>query len=48
MPRTQTQSAETDAPVADVLAVLANAARIPQWAPAFADEVSATAAPAGW
>ena len=29
MTRTGTQSAETDAPVADVLAVLTNAARIP-------------------
>lgn len=47
MPRTETQSAETDAPVADVLAVLANAARIPRWAPAFADEVSADSR-SGW
>jgi Polyketide cyclase / dehydrase and lipid transport len=47
MPRTETQSAETDAPVADVLAVLTDAARIPQWAPAFADEVSGDSR-SGW
>lgn len=47
MARTETQSAETDAPVAEVLAVLINAARIPQWAPAFADEVSGDSR-SGW
>ncbi len=47
MSRTETQSAETDAPVADVLAVLTDAARIPQWAPAFADEVSGDSG-SGW
>jgi hypothetical protein len=47
MARTETQSAETDAPAADVLAVLTNAARIPQWAPAFADEVSGDSR-SGW
>jgi|SRR5450755_4239552 hypothetical protein len=47
MARTETQSAETDAPVADVLAVLTSAARIPQWAPAFAGEVSGDSR-SGW
>ncbi len=47
MPRTETESAETDAPVAGVLAVLTSAARIPQWAPAFADEVSGDSR-SGW
>ena len=47
MSRTETQSAEADAPVAKVLAVLTNAARIPQWAPAFADEVSGDSR-SGW
>ena len=47
MSRTETQSAEADAPVANVLAVLTNAARIPQWAPAFADEVSGDSR-SGW
>lgn len=47
MARTETQSAESDALVADVLAVLANAARIPQWAPVFADEVSGDSR-SGW
>ena len=47
MSRTETRSAETDAPLADVLAVLTNAARIPQWAPAFADEVSGDSR-SGW
>jgi hypothetical protein len=46
-PRTTTQSAESDAPVAGVVALLADAARIPQWAPAFADEVRGDAR-AGW
>ena len=47
MLRTETQSAETGAPLADVLAVLTNAARIPQWAPAFADQVSGDSR-SGW
>ena len=47
MARTETESAETDAPVAGVLAVLTSAARIPQWAPAFADEVSGDSR-SGW
>ena len=46
-PRTETQSAESDAPVAGVVALLADASRIPQWAPAFADEVRGDAR-AGW
>jgi len=36
---TGTQSAESDAPVTDVVALLADATRLPQWAPGFADEV---------
>ena len=46
-PRTETQSAESDAPVAGVVSLLADASRIPQWAPAFADEVRGDAR-AGW
>ena len=38
-PRTETQCIETDAPVEAVVAVLADPTRIPQWAPAFADQV---------
>jgi len=38
-PRTETQSSETDAPVEAVVAVLADPTRLPQWAPAFADQV---------
>ncbi|MGH3095553.1 MAG: SRPBCC family protein [Streptosporangiales bacterium] len=45
--RTETQSIESDAPVAAVIAVLADPTRIPQWAPAFADRV-ADDADAGW
>ena len=37
--RTQTRSTETDADPSAVLAVLADARRLPEWAPAFADEV---------
>ena len=39
MARTETQSAESDAPVADIVALLADAGRLPEWAPGFADEV---------
>lgn len=37
--RTETQSIETDAPVDAVVAVLADPTRLPQWAPAFVDQV---------
>ena len=45
--RTETQSIETEATVASVVAVLTDPARIPQWAPAFADSVSRDPR-AGW
>jgi hypothetical protein len=38
--RTETQSIETEAVVAGVVALLADPTRIPEWAPAFADLVS--------
>jgi len=41
--RTETQSIETDADPADVLAVLADPQRIPAWAPTFADTITADA-----
>lgn len=37
--RTQTQSIESDADPKTIVALLADAARIPDWAPAFADAV---------
>jgi hypothetical protein len=46
-PRTETRGAESDAPVAGAVALLADASLIPQWAPAFADEVRGDAR-AGW
>ncbi len=46
-PRTETQSAESDAPVANIVALLADAGRLPEWAPAFADEVRGGAR-TGW
>jgi len=45
--RTETQSIESDAAVAAVIALLADPARIPQWAPAFADSVSGNTR-SGW
>jgi hypothetical protein len=45
--RTETQSIEADAPVAAVVAILANPTRIPRWAPAFADEIRGDSA-SGW
>ena len=47
MVRTETQSAESDAPVTKVVALLADATRLPQWAPGFADQVGGDA-DAGW
>jgi hypothetical protein len=38
--QTETQSIETGAAVADVIAVLADPTRLPEWAPAFADSVT--------
>jgi hypothetical protein len=38
--RTITDSIETDAALAPLLALLENASAIPQWAPAFADHVT--------
>ncbi len=37
--RTETQSIEADAPLTAIVAILVDPTRIPQWAPAFADEV---------
>jgi hypothetical protein len=37
--RTQTRSTETEADPSAVLAVLVDARRLPEWAPAFADKV---------
>jgi hypothetical protein len=45
--RTETQSIESDASVAAVVAFLADAGHIPLWAPAFADVVS-RAESSGW
>ena len=45
--RTETQSIESEAAVAAVLTVLVDATRIPEWAPAFADSVSADTV-SGW
>jgi hypothetical protein len=45
--RTATQSIEVDAPVTAVVAILVDPTRIPQWAPAFADEVHGDSA-SGW
>jgi Polyketide cyclase / dehydrase and lipid transport len=45
--RTQTSSMETAAGPASVVALLADATRIPGWAPAFADTVS-SAGGSGW
>ena len=45
--RTETQSIEADAPVTSVMAILANPTRIPQWAPAFADEIRGDST-SGW
>jgi hypothetical protein len=45
--RTQTSSMETAAEPASVVALLADATRIPGWAPAFADTVS-SAGGSGW
>lgn len=45
--RTETQSVETHADPADVLAVLADPQRIPAWAPTFADTIT-VGAQSGW
>jgi catechol 2,3-dioxygenase-like lactoylglutathione lyase family enzyme len=45
-PRTHTASAESDADPADVLAVLGDPRRIPEWAPAFVDRVEGE--PGAW
>jgi hypothetical protein len=45
--RTQTHSIEADVPVAAVVGVLADPARIPRWAPVFADRVRGDPR-AGW
>jgi hypothetical protein len=45
--RTETQSIETGAQVAVILAVLTDPTRIPEWAPAFADAVRGDAH-SGW
>jgi hypothetical protein len=45
--RHQTQSIETDAEPATVVAYLANGANLPAWAPGFADRVTGDA-DAGW
>ncbi len=45
--RTETQSVESDAAVASVVAVLADPTRIPDWAPTFADSISGELS-SGW
>jgi hypothetical protein len=45
--RTATRSIETNAEPAAVVSLLADARRIPEWAPAFADEVTGDAE-SGW
>jgi hypothetical protein len=45
--RTETQSIETAASCDEVVALLADATRLPEWAPGFVDEVSGDRS-AGW
>ncbi len=45
--RSQTQSIEVDAATGDVVALLADAARLPEWAPGFADVVAGSSE-SGW
>lgn len=45
--RTTTQTVECDAAVEEVIALLADPRRIPEWAPAFADRVTGDAR-SGW
>src|SRR5580704_9968248 len=46
-PRTETRSVETEAGPDAVVSLLADARRIPEWAPAFADEIIGDAE-SGW